>query len=86
MFKYRSASAAERRSAAASSAWAELMIARSWDFLRDGAGILPASNMADPLRGSNLGPTSSLLTVVRSVTRARYAVSSSNGNLLAVRA
>jgi len=24
---------------------------RSWDFLRHGAGILPASNMADPLRG-----------------------------------
>lgn len=33
----------------------------SWDFLRDGAGILPASNMADPLRGSNLGPTDLLV-------------------------
>ena len=26
----------------------------SWEFLKDGAGILPASNMADPLRGANL--------------------------------
>ena len=26
----------------------------SWGFLKDGAGILPASNMADPLRGTNL--------------------------------
>ena len=35
--------------------------ARSWDFLKDGAGILPASNMADPLRGSNLKPTDLLV-------------------------
>ena len=33
----------------------------SWKFLRDGAGILPASNMADPLRGSNLSPTDLLV-------------------------
>ena len=33
----------------------------AWDFLRDGTGILPASNMADPLRGSNLGPTDLLV-------------------------
>ncbi len=33
----------------------------SWGFLRDGAGILPASNLADPLRGSNLGPTDLLV-------------------------
>lgn len=39
----------ERHSAASSTH-------RSWNFLRHGAGILPASNMADPLRGSNLGP------------------------------
>ncbi len=35
--------------------------AQSWAFLKDGAGILPASNMADPLRGSNLGPTDLLV-------------------------
>ena len=33
----------------------------SWAFLKDGAGILPASNMADPLRGSNLKPTELLV-------------------------
>ena len=37
------------------------ILLRSWDFLRDGAGILPASNMADPLRGSNLSPTDLLV-------------------------
>ena len=41
-----STSELERHSAASSTH-------RSWDFLRHGAGILPASNMADPLRGSN---------------------------------
>ena len=40
---------------------ASLMPTRSWGFLRDGAGILPASNMADPLRGSNLSPTDLLV-------------------------
>lgn len=34
---------------------------RSWVFLRDGVGILPASNMADSLHGSNLGPTDLLV-------------------------
>ena len=33
----------------------------SWGFLKDGAGILPASNMADPLRGANLKPTDILV-------------------------
>lgn len=33
----------------------------SWGFLKDGAGILPASNMADPLRGANLNPTDILV-------------------------
>ena len=33
----------------------------SWDFLKDGAGILPASNMADPLRGTNLAATEVLV-------------------------
>lgn len=33
----------------------------SWSFLRDGAGILPASNMADPLRVSNLDPADVLV-------------------------
>ena len=33
----------------------------SWGFLKDGAGILPASNMADPLRGANLKPTEILV-------------------------
>ena len=33
----------------------------SWGFLRDGAGILPASDMAEPLRGSNLGPADLLV-------------------------
>ncbi len=33
----------------------------SWAFLRDGAGILPASNMADALRAANLGPTDLLV-------------------------
>jgi len=37
------------------------LLPRSWDFLRDGAGILPASNLADPLRGSNLSPTDLLV-------------------------
>ena len=33
----------------------------SWAFLKDGAGILPASNMADPLRGTNLTATDVLV-------------------------
>ena len=33
----------------------------SWAFLQDGAGILPASNMADPLRGANLAPADLLV-------------------------
>lgn len=33
----------------------------SWGFLKDGAGILPASNMADPLRGTNLTATEVLV-------------------------
>ena len=33
----------------------------SWAYLKDGAGILPASNMADPLRGANLKPTDILV-------------------------
>ena len=33
----------------------------SWAYLEDGAGILPASNMADPLRGANLKPTDILV-------------------------
>ncbi len=49
-----STSELERHSAASSTH-------RSWDFLRHGAGILPASNMADPLRGSNLGPADLLV-------------------------
>ena len=33
----------------------------SWGFLKDGAGILPASNMADPLRSTGLGETEVLV-------------------------
>ena len=33
----------------------------SWGFLKDGAGVLPASNMADPLRGANLRATDILV-------------------------
>lgn len=33
----------------------------SWSFLKDGAGILPASNMADTLGGSDLNPTEVLV-------------------------
>ena len=33
----------------------------SWAFLKDGAGILPASNLADTLGGSNLNPTDVLV-------------------------
>ena len=33
----------------------------SWAFLKDGAGILPASNMADPLRSTNLTATDVLV-------------------------
>lgn len=39
----------------------DLSTRHSWAFLRDGAGIVPASNLADPLRGSNLDPTDLLV-------------------------
>lgn len=36
-------------------------IMASWKYLKDGAGILPASDMADPLRGTNLTETEVLV-------------------------